>query len=85
VARLRALNREPNGLQLGRDYLKQKGQNVNTLEKIIEHARELIERGGPFTKNELAIIKMATPSKGKANSGTRWNSRKQKVSKRDKT
>jgi hypothetical protein len=45
---------------------------MNTLERIKEHARELIERGSPFTKDELEIIKMATPSAGKAfNAGKR--------------
>jgi hypothetical protein len=43
----------------------------STLEKIKAHAEYLIERGAPFSKDELAIIKMATPSGKAFNAGKR--------------
>lgn len=49
-----------------------------TILKIKEHADLLMRRGSPFTKDELEIIKMATPS-GKA-----FNAGKRKRAKMDK-
>lgn len=44
---------------------------LTTLEKIKAHAEELIRRGAPFTKRELAILKSATPLYTAGNAGKR--------------
>jgi hypothetical protein len=44
---------------------------MNTLDRIKEHASELIVRGSPFTKDEIAVIKIATPSGKAFNAGKR--------------
>ena len=44
---------------------------MKTIEHIKSHAQELILRGAPFTKEELSIIKMGTPSGKAFNSGKR--------------
>ncbi len=44
---------------------------MKTIDRIKAHAADLIQRGAPFTKDELAIIKMATPSGKAGNAGKR--------------
>lgn len=44
---------------------------MSTISKIQAHAAELIHRGAPFTKDELAVLKMATPSGKAGNAGKR--------------
>lgn len=46
-----------------------------TLIRIKEHAAILMERGSPFTEEEVEIIKLATPA------GAAWNAGKRKVKK----
>jgi hypothetical protein len=44
---------------------------MTTLERIQTHAQELILRGAPYTKDELAVLRMATPSRKAGNAGKR--------------
>ena len=44
---------------------------MSTIDKIKIHAKELIQRGAPFTKDELSIIRMATPKGNAFNAGKR--------------
>lgn len=44
---------------------------MTTLEKIKAEAEYLIHRGAPFTRDELAILKMATPAGKAFNAGKR--------------
>jgi hypothetical protein len=58
---------------------------MNTLQKIQDHAAEIMARGGPVGKDEIDIVKMATPSKGKAfNAGKRNDKHFQKTGRHGK-
>jgi hypothetical protein len=44
---------------------------METLQRIKEHAAAIIAKGAPFTKEELAVLKLATPSRKAFNAGKR--------------
>lgn len=46
-------------------------RTMNTLVIIKERAAAIFAKGSPFTKDELAILKMATPSGKAFNAGKR--------------
>lgn len=52
---------------------------MGTLDKIRAHAQELILRGAPYSKEEIAIIKMATPAGKAFNAGKRSDKHFQKT------
>ena len=41
------------------------------MDQIKAHAADLMDRGAPFTKDELAIIRMAIPAGKAGNAGKR--------------
>lgn len=54
---------------------------MKTISAIKEHAAAIIAKGAPFTKDELAILKMATPSGKAFNAGKRNDKHFQKTGK----